>query len=424
MSNRRTDIWRPFGVKLLGFETSDEVDGEIKFTGLLKPIVAVMKLPIAMYLQSQLYSKYDLGMWEGRRIANPFAPPVGSYAQLRALKAIAKSHLLGRSYPLVITFAVTYRCQLRCAHCSAVRHIRRNERELNTKEAKRVIDESLDMGVAVVTFTGGEPLMREDIFDLISHVDKRKAITLLFTNGFLLTDDVLNKLKEAGLYSLFVSLDSVDPDEHDTLRGRLGVFRAAVEGIERALNKGMMVTIASYASRSNTKRHHFLKMHKLGRKLGVHMVMFFDCISTGALLHDTSEMLTPQQKRRIAQYSAYNFNLGTRPIFVSQAWQNSPEGYLSGVGCVAGHLQYYVSAYGDVQPCDFTPLSFGNIRQTPLKRIWKRMIRHPAYNHLSRRCRMQNFKFRELYIDPIPDEAPLPYPIGKLPRLDYRSNVV
>ena len=421
MSNKGADIWKPFGIRLLGFEISDEIEGEVKFTGLLKPIAAAMKLPIAMYLQSQLYSKYDLGTWEGRKVANPFAPPVGSYAQFRALKAIAKSHLLGRSYPLVITFAVTYRCQLQCAHCSAARHRRKDERELSTREAKMVIDESLDLGVAVVTFTGGEPLMREDIFDLISHVNKRKAITLLFTNGLLLTDDVINRLKEAGLYSLFVSLDSVEPEEHDALRGLPEAFRAAVEGIERALNKGMMVTIASYASRSNTRKHHFLKMHKLGRKLGVHMVMFFDCISTGALLHDTGEMLTPQQKKRIARYSAYNFNLGTRPIFVSQAWQNSPEGYLSGIGCVAGHLQYYVSAYGDVQPCDFTPLTFGNIRQTSLKRIWKRMIRHPAYNHLSRRCRMQNPKFREFYIDPIPDEVSLPYPIEKLPQLDYRT---
>lgn len=60
MNARRTDIWSPFGIRLLGFETSDEVNGEVKFTGLLSPIAAALKLPIAMYLQSQLYSKYDL----------------------------------------------------------------------------------------------------------------------------------------------------------------------------------------------------------------------------------------------------------------------------------------------------------------------------------------------------------------------------
>ena len=151
------------------------------------------------------------------------------------------------------------------------------------------------------------------------------------------------------------------------------------------------------------------------------MVMMFDCIATGGLLHNTDVMLTPEQKEQIGKYNAHIFSHGIQPIFASQAWQNSLEGYLSGVGCVAGHLQYYVSAYGDVAPCDFTPLSFGNLREEPLKQIWKRVIRHPAYNHVSRRCRMQNHEFRRFYVDPIPDDAILPYPVEKLPRMDYRT---
>ena len=108
-------------------------------------------------------------------------------------------------------------------------------------------------------------------------------------------------------------------------------------------------------------------------------------------------------------------------MLASQAWQNSVVGYLSGIGCLAGHLQYYISAYGDVTPCDFSPICFGNIRQESIKSIWKKIIKHPAYNHISRRCRMQNPSFRQHYVDPIPDKAILPYPIEKLPRLNYRA---
>lgn len=415
------DVWKLGRLKLLAFETSEVGDGEVKGTGLLNPLLRGLNLAVVMYLQSQFYAKYHVATWRGKRVANPFAPPVGSRPQFRALKALAKSHLTGISYPLACTFAVTYRCQLQCRHCSAARHVRKEEQELSTAEAKRVIDESLDMGVAVIAFTGGEPLLRKDIFELISYVDPHKAVAHLFTNGLLLTEDVVDKLQAAGLYTLFVSLDSVDPEEHDRLRGRAGVFRAAVEGVQRALDKGLMVCLSSYASRRNTEADHYRRMHELGKKLGVHMVVLFDCVPTGALLHDTSDMLTPEQKEMIGQYNSYLFHHGIRPVLAAQAWQNSVEGYLSGIGCVAGHLQYYVSAYGDVTPCDFTPLSFGSLRQESLKHIWARMVHHPAYHHVSRRCRMQNPQFRAVYIDPIPDDAGLPYPIHLLPQLDYRT---
>jgi MoaA/NifB/PqqE/SkfB family radical SAM enzyme len=96
---------------------------------------------------------------------------------------------------------------------------------------------------------------------------------------------------------------------------------------------------------------------------------------------------------------------------------------LSGIGCLAGNIQYYVSAYGDVAPCDFAPLSFGNIRDEPLKKIWKKLVKHPAYDHRSQFCRMQHPDFRRFYIDPIPDDAPLPYPIDKLSSVDYRKTM-
>jgi MoaA/NifB/PqqE/SkfB family radical SAM enzyme len=83
-----------------------------------------------------------------------------------------------------------------------------------------------------------------------------------------------------------------------------------------------------------------------------------------------------------------------------------------------------VSAYGEVSPCDFSPLSFGNLRDEPLKAIWKRMVRHPAYKHRSSVCRMQSERFRHFYIDPIPDNATLPYDINKLPSIDYRKEKI
>ena len=73
------DVWKPFGLRLLGFKTTDEGDGKVRGTGLLGPIVSRLNLPVIMYLQSRFYAKYNVGTWKGKRVANPFAPPVGSH---------------------------------------------------------------------------------------------------------------------------------------------------------------------------------------------------------------------------------------------------------------------------------------------------------------------------------------------------------
>jgi MoaA/NifB/PqqE/SkfB family radical SAM enzyme len=414
-------VWKPLGVNLLGFKKRD--DGEIVGTGLLNPVLDRLSLFTMLYFQAKFYKQYsDLARKNGKMVSNTFAPPTGTRAQFRALKALVRTHLFRRPCPVVMTFAVTYRCQCRCPHCSASRHCLPSVEELSTAEAKRLIDESLDLGISVIAFTGGEPLLRRDIFELVSYVDKRKAIAHLFTNGFLLNDENAAKLADAGLYSLFLSLDSPVPEEHDRLRGIPGLFDKGIAGLQKMKENGVFIALSSYATRSGTEQGMYKQMYELAERIGAHNLVLFDNVPTGRLMKDTTEMLTQAQREEIIEYTVDIFNHRRRPTLSSQAWQNSIEGYLGGIGCVAGNIQYYVSAYGDVAPCDFTPLAFGNIREEPLKRIWKRMRSHPAYRCRSQFCRMQNPRFRSLYIDPIPDDAFLPYSIDRLPRIDYRNS--
>ena len=406
--------------KLISFKKLE--DGRIKGTGILNPLLEKLKLFTMLYLQSKLYKNYNnLARYKGMMVTNTFAPPVGSGAQMRALKGMIKTHILGKAFPIAMTFAVTYECMCDCVHCSAGKHFREGVQELSTEEAKDLIDQAQKLGIAMLAFTGGEPLIREDLFELISHVDKKKTMPIMFTNGLLLTDENVDKLVEAGLYSIFVSIDSPNPEEHDKLRGMPGLFEKAIHGIQRLKSKGVMVGLSSYATRSGTEKGMYKKIHELGKELGVQNVILFDGVPTGNMLKDTSELLTQALQEEIHKYSSNVFKNKIIPPLSSQAWQNSVEGVISGIGCLAANIQCYASAYGDIAPCDFTPISFGNVRDQPLKKIWKSMIYHPAYNHRSPFCRMQNPGFRSFYIDPIPDDAKLPYPIEKLPRVDYRS---
>jgi MoaA/NifB/PqqE/SkfB family radical SAM enzyme len=259
---------------------------------------------------------------------------------------------------------------------------------------------------------------------LISHVNQKKAVPILFTNGLFLTQENVDKLYEAGLYSIFVSIDSPIAEEHDKLRGIKGIFEKAIEGIKRVKEKGMYVGLSSYATRSSTQEGMYKKIHELATSLEVHNVMLFDGVPTGNMLKDTSEVLTMDQREEIYKFSSQLHKNKIVPPLSSQSWQTSIESYLAGVGCLAAHVQYYVSAYGEVTPCDFTPLSFGNVRDESLKTIWKKMIHHPAYKHLVTSCRMQNSRFRHFYINPIPDDVSLPYDIYKLPAIDYRKEII
>jgi MoaA/NifB/PqqE/SkfB family radical SAM enzyme len=413
-------LCRFLGVKLVGFRK--EADGEIVGTGLLNPLIEKLGLFTTIYFQARFYRQYEnLARKNGRRVSNVFAPPAGSMPQFRALWSLVKSRLLMRPFPTAVTFAVTYRCQAHCPHCSAGNHVRTDVPELSAGEAKRAIDETTGLGVSVIAFTGGEPLVRNDIFALVSHVDKRKAIAHLFTNGLLLTDENVKRLVDAGLYTLFLSLDSHIPEEHDRLRGIPGLFDRGLEGLRKLKENGVFIGISSYASRSGTARGDYKKMYELARRVGAHNFVLFDCVPTGSLIKDTSELLDTDQREEIIEYTVDIFRRRQIPPLTSQAWQNSIQGYLGGIGCVAGCIQYYISAYGDIAPCDFTPLSFGNMREESIRKIWKRMIAHPAYRHRSQFCRMQNPRFRGCYIDPIPEGASLPYDIGKFPRVDYRK---
>jgi len=411
-----------FGRKLISFKKLDT--GEIIGTGLLNPLVNKLGFFTMILVQINFFRNYkSLGKWKGKRVANTFAPPVGSRSMYRLMKAAIMGRVSRHPLPVAMTFAVTYKCQCNCVHCSAGKHFKENVRELTTKEAKKLIDDSLALGISIIALTGGEPLLRKDIFELISHVDKRKAVPILFTNGQFLTDENVEKLAEAELYSLFVSIDSPIAEEHDDLRGMPNLFNSAIEGLKKAKSKGIFVGLSSYATRSATNKNYYKKIYALARKLGLHNLMLFDGVATGNLLKDTSEMLTSEQREDIRVFSQKIFKRNIIPPLSSQSWQNSIEGYLGGIGCLAANIQYYVSAYGEVAPCDFTPISFGNIRDTPLREIWKKMVKHPAFNHRSTFCRMQNPDFRHLYIDPIPDNAPLPYSIEKLPLVDYRKQV-
>lgn len=340
--------------------------------------------PVGTHNEANVYSLY--------------IPPIPSTMHTRHVENFMRRWLQGTRLPLAVTIGVTDKCQCTCVHCSAISGTYATP-IMTLEEIQRVVRESVDLGVTDVTFTGGEPLLRRDLEEMVATVPHEKAVSLVFTNGLGLTPERARSLKEAGLWAIQISLDSADPEEHDKLRGWPGCFKAVQEGIKAARGVGLFVGLSTYATNDFIQRKRLTQMATIGESWGVHELTVFDVIPTGRLLGHEEVLLTPQNRKALIQEAVeLRRKYRARMHVITQSWTNSKSGFARFIGCLAGHYQFHVTSRGEFRPCDFNPLSLGNIREESVPDLWKKLISHPAFGKHSHRCRMQDPSFRKKYL--------------------------
>lgn len=281
-----------------------------------------------------------------------------------------------KNTPNLMSFAVTGTCNATCAHCSFFSGTRKESRpELNLEQAKKVIRDAQELGVSVINFTGGEPLMRRDLPEIIGSVDKDLATTVLFTNGWFL-EERCAELKRAGLDSVYVSLDSSDPAEHDRLRGVPGLSERAAAGLKKAIKTGFSTGLSCCVTPESFRDGELDRVIERAKDLGVHEVIVYDAAPTGRyagredLCGDNAwleEMITATKK--------YNED-SSYPGVLVYAYTTSHRS----VGCSCGVNYLYVSPYGDVCPCDFNHIVMGNLLERPLFEVWDKMTSLPDFS--------------------------------------------
>lgn len=338
-----------------------------------------------------------------------YLPPFGTKAYNRVVRGglLRDFHMGGG--PAAVTFAVTARCPCSCYHCSA--HRRPREGEMDTSEARDVIRQCVDLMVGSVVLTGGEPMVRKDLPELISYIGDCEATPQIFTSGYYLERERARELADAGLQVAFVSLDSPDAEVHDEARGVPGLFERACRGLEYAGEAGISTGISTFATHEAVADRHVERFFELGRDLGVSEITVFDVTPTGRMLDRDEMLLTPAEHRHLSELQEGQFVRRDGPKIVTMSYVNETDI----IGCFGGKYQIHITHDGYVTPCDFNPLHFGNIREEPLRVIWNRMRAHPEYRKKTVSCRMQDPEFRRKYIKKIPPDAPLPYPMERIP---------
>jgi MoaA/NifB/PqqE/SkfB family radical SAM enzyme len=347
----------------------------------------------------------------------PFPTPVG----IRELKNLAHRLLLNEHFPTHIKLDLTYRCQSRCLHCGCSSKYNPAGKELSTEEWKRVIDDCISLGVTQFHVYGGEPLLRNDVVEIIQHIDKTKAICNIGTNGLLVTEKLLKQLKEAGLFFLAVSIDYPDPDAHDKNRRVKGYYNKITDAVKMARDMGIFVEIDTFMAHGEIATGKFEKMVGLAKELSAHVLTIIDYHPAGQYTHNIDPILSDEEKKFMLG-QAMNLMNQEGPVVAFYFFQTDeevcdqlmPYPPIADIiaGCPAARKFSVISAYGDVLPCAFSPFTFGNIRIETIGSIYERMLSTPPYDRISVRCRLLDPVYRRKYINQLDALGlfPVPFP--------------
>ena len=286
-------------------------------------------------------------------------------------------------FPAHPVWEMTTACNLRCIHCHASGGKPAAD-ELTTEEGKRLLDQlALVPEFRMMAFTGGEPLARPDLFELLAYSQALGFTNTMATNATLIDDDVARRLRRFGLTIAAVSLDGFTAEQHDMVRGVAGSFEAAVEGMRALRRAGIVLQVNITAMEYNVEQ--LAELMSLVDELGTGILLMYQLVPVGRGRDIRQAALDLGANERLIRFMA-KAQRTTRaivePVAGPQYWpfllqragiSNGPLLRLAEMvfhGCSAGRGFVYIKPNGDVWPCPFIEVSCGNVRETPFRRIW------------------------------------------------------
>jgi radical SAM protein with 4Fe4S-binding SPASM domain len=309
--------------------------------------------------------------------------------------------------PVSVVWSLSYRCNLRCVHCYQ-NASQPSPDELALDEQLNIVDQLARIGVSMVVLSGGEPLTNPNLYSLIRRIRMHKMAVSIDSNGVLMNSAFVSHLKELGVSSVELSLDSVHAEAHDRFRGLNGVFQKTLDAIELCSQAGIFTTVATTATTLNHDGSQ--ELISLARERGASRVVFFDLVPAGRgkdvqmlslsqhQLLDLMALVTHQTARNtgevfieLPQYVIYSSIWNGESIsdhpgkalsverftvssFFDCAGRNNLYRNLAAYlgGCPAGRLYCNIQPNGDVTPCMFMPTYpvAGNLRKQSFEEIW------------------------------------------------------
>ncbi len=279
------------------------------------------------------------------------------------------------SRPSLVSWNVTRQCNLTCAHCYRDARERPDAGELSTAEGLQLIEEIARVGFRVLVLSGGEPLMRADLYHFIAAAHELGLRPVLGSNGTLITIEAAARMKNAGLARAGISLDSVDADYHNRLRGSPTAWQDAVAGMRACAEVGLPFQVNTTITQQN--EHEMLEITDLAIELGAagHHVFFLVPTGRGKEIADDMVQAARYEERlealmRKQQEIEIEIKPTCAPQFVRIADTLNIKTRFK-TGCLAGRTYCVITPTGEVHPCPYLPVSAGNVHERPFSHIWE-----------------------------------------------------
>ena len=303
--------------------------------------------------------------------------------------------------PIIISWNLTKRCNLKCDHCYLdASELEGGSNELTTSEALSIIDDISNLSPgAMLILTGGEPLLRDDFFQLAKHASDSGLSVVVGTNGTLLTEPTVKRLKDSGIQGAGISLDSLSTTTHDKFRGMQGAWDSTRNGIDNLKKYDIDFQVQFSVTKQNFQEVEDVVKFAYESGAKATNIFFLVCTGRGQEMTD----IPPDQYEKTLSLLAdldkeYTGKMMVRgrcaPHFLRIVQQRDPDSSImkgATSGCIAGSHYFRITPDGDLTPCPYMPTVAGNLRKESLSQIWNNSpifesLRSPSYNGKCRDC--------------------------------------
>jgi len=274
-------------------------------------------------------------------------------------------------YPTSVLVSIGKGCGNKCKHC----YQRFDKREdLPIEKLKEVFKKLQELKISFINIEGGEPMLKFDrLKEVMSVIDERSEVWVN-TSGFLVTKKKAEEMRKTGVFGVMVSLHHWNENKHDKFVGRKGSFKEAVKSLEIFKNAGLSTAINCVGTQELLKDNGFEKIMEIAKKEDCAIVQLIHEKPAGAWINKKDTLKKNYIEKLCNYHLMYNANNNYKnyPAVSSQAFESQPENF----GCTAGGIErFYINGNGDVQPCEFVNVSFGNVNEEDFIQIYKKMRR-------------------------------------------------
>lgn len=312
---------------------------------------------------------------QGKYIVSSFIPPINTRAFAGMIDGVPGSgsnlfeNLVAgkRKAPVSVSIEVTSRYPTSDINPGANTSL--SNKDMDKESIIRLLNEIQDMGVGIIGFTGGEPLLRNDLEEIISHVDNR-SVCYVYSTGYGLTSQRARSLKSAGLLGVSIDIQSSNQSIHNAIMGFNGAYEYAVNAVENSKRSGLYTISNSTCTRYLIKEEGLYRLARFLKDIGVDEMRLMELMPFGSHKVVPGELLNDEEKKELIEFHKYNKYKGLPKISVIPYYESQEM-----FGCGAGGHHSFIDDVGDLYPCDFIPFSFGNVFDTPIKALWKKMCR-------------------------------------------------